>query len=200
MVDIIHGTDASIGSIILNCINWDTEATTYADLVPAVRQILQDQFPDYRDLEQRLGQRLQFTVSETPATTTERGTTTVDSTYFTQKAPNDPVFVKQRRENVLLKRELKKVKQEQDTSMRSLDLDTKQTMRVMTGQLHIRAFQTPEQLLDTPAAFERWKDKIENSMAYHGIKTDEDRLPAMLEYGGEEIVDVHNHGSYPSRP
>ena len=131
VVDIIHGTDASIGSIILNCINWDTEATTYADLVPAVRQILQDQFPDYRDLEQRLGQRLQFTVSETPATTTERGTTTVESTYFTPKAPNDPVFVKQRRENVLLKRELKKVKQEQDTSMRSLDLDTKQTMRVI---------------------------------------------------------------------
>lgn len=191
VIEIIHGADSSIGSILLNCMKWETEKTTYAELYPAIRTLLKTRFPDYRDLEHRLAQQLNFKVKDP-----QDDPKSYIGTLFLPKAPSDSRFIHQRRENVRLKRELKKVKEEGDTSMRSVNQD-RQTMRVMTGQLHIRPFQSPEELLETPEAFETWIEKIENSMDYHGIKTDEERLPAMLEYGGEEIVDVHKHGTYP---
>ena len=192
VVEIIHGQDSAIGSILLNCLKWETEKTTYPELHPAIRTLLKTRFPNYRDLEHRLGQTLHFTVPD-PHDDPRKFLNTV----FLPKAPTDPKYVTQRRENALLKKELKKMKEENDTTMRSANQD-RQTMRVMRGQLHIRPFQSPEELLETPEAFEAWIEKIENSMDYHGIKTDEERLPAMLEYGGEEIVDVHKHGTYPS--
>ena len=185
-----------ITDLFLNLIPW----ANYKDDEQIVLKKLKADYPNWQDLEGDLRQTLQLDIAEDK---------TVVQAYFIPAPPKEGAALKKRlveaAKSTAAGGAISKLKTEQqglsdgDAHMATLDQSAfdRQTLRVMTGQLHIRAFQAPEDILETPEQFERWLKKIENSMGYHGIATDDEKHAAMLEYGGDSITDIEQYGTLP---
>lgn len=197
-----------VSSVKLNLAPWGDLVKRYKDVANQFKQFLKDLYPDFKTLEEELGQYLYIGITTT-------GSPSKKKFYYQNVIATPPKLntaadidkrlqEHQDKEKKMQEDAAEAAKAEDGTEVKLEDKKLKQItddteVKVVSRDLRITPFSTESfELLDIPEEFEKWLDQATALFSYNGIKTPQGIYEAFIAYGGQDIRDENTFGEVPS--